>query len=368
MGKPKRSPEEKATRLAARRRLLSEVRPFLPTLALGTVSALGSTYSNATLPRMLGKLLDANTSTTPSSSAASNSLYYTAGLLFVVGGVSSAVRTCCMNVVEVDLTNKLKVDAYNAMLQSRVDAIKDTDDEQNLSPALLSKTLDVSCVTAAKSLTSTTMSFLRSFSGTFNGLYNLFQISPQLTMYSGLIVPSVGVAAVVLSKVKKSYKAKMDKVNKQASRISAERLRNLPTVKLSGMESEEIDVYRGLLDESKRLSFGVAVSEGLYLGTIFSATASILGYTMVLGGSMVRKGKITGGQLTSYATYTFLLGMGAAGLAKAMGEFGAGVDAAVDVYNVGTNVNTDAAAATTTTSEISSGDIVMADLQVSATL
>ena len=49
---------------------------------------------------------------------------------------------------------------------------------------------------------------------------------------------------------------------------------------------------------------------------MFSATGFVLGGVMRAGGKLCKEGKLTPGQLTSYATYTALLGAGAAGVAK----------------------------------------------------
>ena len=153
------------------------------------------------------------------------------------------------------------------------------------------------------------------------------------------------------------YKAAQDAVATSANKLSEERLSNLPLVKLAGTESVEREAYASLMSEATRLSRKSAVADGVFLGSMFTSTAMVLAGVMSAGGRLCREGKLTPGQvsrsfvrserrtqssntilslaqLTSYATYTFLFGAGAAGVAKAMSEFGAGVDAAVEVYGL----------------------------------
>jgi ABC-type multidrug transport system fused ATPase/permease subunit len=318
-----------SARSSARRRLLLELKPVLPTFLLGIVSLLVSTYSNAILPKTLGLLLD---STSDGGSSTNKSVYRTAGLVFIVGGIGSSVRTACMSIIENHITNTLKSKTYKSLLHQSME------DSTIVPTAAQSKLLDVDCPLAASCLTSTTISFVRSFSGTVNGLTNLLQISPTLTLYSGLIVPSVGVGAIVLSKVKNRYKANLKTTQDTISNVSSEMLRNRSIVKLKGMETSEVTRYDDMLKLTESISKKVAIAEGVYLGSIFTSTAAILGYTMLLGGRMVKDKQITPGQLTSYATYTFLLGMGAAGLAKSVSEFGKGLDAAAGIYAIADEV------------------------------
>ena len=85
-------------------------------------------------------------------------------------------------------------------------------------------------------------------------MYMLFSISPQLTMYSGIVVPCVGVGSVVLSKLKKKYKAAQTEVEDEANKLSEERLMNLPLVKLSNTEEQEKAAYADLMAKTTKLS------------------------------------------------------------------------------------------------------------------
>ena len=77
--------------------------------------------------------------------------------------------------------------------------------------------------TAAHAVTSTLVSLVRSTSGTLNGLYMLWSLSPDLTLYTTLVVPCVGVGSVMLSKIKKKYKKQQDAVSDEANKLSEER-------------------------------------------------------------------------------------------------------------------------------------------------
>ncbi|GMH63769.1 hypothetical protein TrST_g12044 [Triparma strigata] len=322
--KPKKTPEEKAAAKVAKSRLFKRAREEWVTLSFASVAFVASTYANASLPKMLGRLLDDSSSSKPDTA-----LWTKAATLFCIGGLGSMVRTALLSQAETRIIAKMKNEVYTGLITADLSTTYDKD-------TLPSTTLVLHTLvpTAAHSVTSTLVSLFRSTSGTFNGMYMLFSISPQLTMYSGIVVPCVGVGSVVLSKLKKKYKAAQTEVEDEANKLSEERLMNLPLVKLSNTEEQEKAAYADLMAKTTKLSKKTSIAEGLFLGTMFSATGFVLGGVMRAGGKLCKEGKLTPGQLTSYATYTALLGAGAAGVAKAMSEFGAGVDAAVKIYGL----------------------------------
>ena len=96
--------------------------------------------------------------------------------------------------------------------------------------------------------------------------------------------------------------------------------------------SSQLSVYQSAVDAGTAISTAASLADGIFLGFLFTSTALTLSLVLSKGGDLVRTGKMTQGDLTSYATYTFLLGAGAAGVAKARGEFKDGVEASGDVW------------------------------------
>lgn len=61
------------------------------------------------------------------------------------------------------------------------------------------------------------------------------------------------------------------------------------------------------------------------MGFLFASSATGLLFVVRLGGKSVACGRLTPGQLTSFATYSFLLGLGTSGLVQALGEWTRGM-------------------------------------------
>ncbi|GMH58528.1 hypothetical protein TrRE_jg4384, partial [Triparma retinervis] len=317
-------------------------------LSAAFVSFFVSTYANASLPSMLGKLLDSSSK----SSTPDNKLRMKAGVIFLLGGLGSMIRTLCLGRIEGRLRGSLMKKVMEATLSKDVETIKQhvavVEEEEkgkekgkngkDSNPPTTPNTpspsyiLSTSIPSTTKTLTSTLPSFVRSLSGTFNSTYMLLSLSPGLTLYAGILVPTVGVGSVILSKFKSKQRKKREALEQLAEEIAAERIANVKLVKSSGTEASELAVYRSSVDACTAVATSQSLADGVFLGFLFTATALTLSTVLSKGGALVREGRMTQGDLTSYATYTFLLGAGAAGVTKARGEFKDGVAASGAVW------------------------------------
>ena len=227
-------------------------------LSAAFVSFFLSTYANASLPSMLGKLLDSSSK----SSTPDNKLRAKAGFIFILGGLGSMTRTLCLGRIEGRLRGSLLKKVMQATLSKDVETIKQhvavVEDEKegekkeeekkkkgSKAPATPtdpspSYILSTSVPSTTKTLTSTLPSYVRSLSGTFNATYKLLNISPSLTLYAGILVPAVGVGSVVLSKIKGKQRKKREALEQRAEDIATERIANIKLVKAAGTEDKEV--------------------------------------------------------------------------------------------------------------------------------
>jgi ABC-type multidrug transport system fused ATPase/permease subunit len=70
------------------------------------------------------------------------------------------------------------------------------------------------------------------------------------------------------------------------------------------------------------------------MGFMFAATGGALYMVFNAGGRDIAAGRMTSGELTSFATYSFLLGLGTSGVFKALGEASQGLVCADRVYRL----------------------------------
>lgn len=222
-------------------------------LSAAFVSFFLSTYANASLPSMLGKLLDSSSK----SSTPDNKLRAKAGFIFILGGLGSMTRTLCLGRIEGRLRGSLLKKVMQATLSKDVETIKqhvavvedEKEDEKKKKGSKAPATptdpspsyiLSTSVPSTTKTLTSTLPSYVRSLSGTFNATYKLLNISPSLTLYAGILVPAVGVGSVVLSKIKGKQRKKREALEQRAEDIATERIANIKLVKAAGTEDKEV--------------------------------------------------------------------------------------------------------------------------------
>jgi ATP-binding cassette subfamily B protein len=117
------------------------------------------------------------------------------------------------------------------------------------------------------------------------------------------------------AKLKKA-RAEQDKRRVQAEAFTTERLASIRTVRTFAREKHELEQFQAISRPAMAAQSDAASAHGKFMGTVDfgvkSATVGLIGF----GASMVRKGSLSAGGLTSFVMYTTLVGLGIAGLYK----------------------------------------------------
>ena len=313
------------------------------------------------LPKLLGRLLDEKSSTTCDTSTGSASK----ALAFVVigGGFASFLRTTMLNRAQDNIAQRLRTTLFSAVLtnkdmewfvsgggsDTKTTAGKESENmEENYatsenvtetkasssSPGAISSILTEDVNKASESVTTVFANILRSCSSCAFATYHMISLNPALFGISVSIVPVIGAAAVVLNKFVKKATAKQRECAEQASAFAEERISHIMTVKLANREKYEVDKYVELQNDCVELGRKVNSAKGIFMGFTFAATGGALYMVFSSGGQAVASGRMTSGELTSFATYSFLLGLGTSGVFKALGERTQGIVSADRVYRL----------------------------------
>lgn len=299
------------------RRLWVYARPDLPALMLGGVAFVGSTASNAAMPTLLGRLLDhasSPASASCNSDGSAGDILPITAIVFILGGIASATRTYWLGVVEGRIVARLRGALFRSIMSRPLSF-------HEAPPHSLSLSLQTDTADSASSLTSTSVSFLRSLSSTLNSVTQLLRLSPSLTLLAVSMIPPIGVTAVALASKQKKLTEQHRKIEEEAAMICGEAIDHVATVRLCGRASHEADNYEESLLRVEAQAARIASVRGFFLGGIFACTAAALSAVIYKGGREVSEGKMTAGNLTSFASYTFMLGMGTSGMSKALGEW-----------------------------------------------
>jgi ABC-type multidrug transport system fused ATPase/permease subunit len=276
------------------------------------------------------------------------------------GGIASFLRTTMLNRAQDNIAKRLRTKLFGAVLVERdmewfvsgsgggaddsggreKDANK-SDKESNqtattnsISPGAIGTILTEDITKASESVTVTFANVLRGCSSCTFATYHMLTLNPTLFGISVSIVPVVGAAAVVLNKFVKKATAKQRECAEAAAAFAEERICHIETVKLANREESEVQEYVRLQEECVALGRKVSAAKGSFMGFMFAATGGALYMVFNVGGKAIADGRMTSGELTSFATYSFLLGLGTSGVFKALGESTQGLVCADRVYRL----------------------------------
>lgn len=346
------------------------------------------TTNNITaVPRLLGKVLDGHTTSSSSPTCANGtctlspsdsggkSTMSSLAVVVLGGGVASFLRTVCLNRAQDSIAARLRSQLFGALLihrdlefyqsssssssggsesdeedgndemsgdvkkaesekQKKKDASLEDASAVATSPGAIGTVLADDVGKVSEILTTTLANTIRSACSVSFATLNMIRINPSLLGLSVSVVPLIGSAAVVLNKFVKKVTAKQSEVKAQAASFAEERISHIATVKTSCREADEVDQYDQLQLEAARLGRAVSLAKGTFMGFMFAASSGALFLVFQTGGKAVSAGRMTSGQLTSFATYTFLLGLGTSGIMKASSEMAQGIVCAGRMYSL----------------------------------
>lgn len=363
---------DKSRKNEVKSRLNAEANMEIRPLALGTLAMMASALSNQALPKLLGKLLDEKSSSLSNvtcgvdgtcSAANSGSASKALALVVIGGGFASFLRTTMLNRAQDNIAKRLRTKLFSAVLtdrdmewfvsggggktgnESKSDESKKEDGangedgdsdgvSDSTSPGAIGSILTEDINKASESVTTTFANILRSCSSCAFATYHMVSINPSLFGVSVSIVPVVGAAAVVLNKFVKKATTRQRECAQEAAAFAEERISNIETVKLSNREKDEVEKYVELQEKCVQLGRQVSTAKGTFMGFMFAASGGALYMVFNAGGKAVGDGRMTSGALTSFATYSFLLGLGTSGVFKALGESTQGLVSADRVYKL----------------------------------
>ena len=359
--KGKKKPSlEKSRKKEVKKRLNDEASKDTVPLAIGTVAMMASALSNQALPKLLGRVLDENTVSCTDQTCIAGSGGASKAMAFVVigGGLASFLRTTMLNRAQDNIAKRLRTQLFGSLLTDRdmewfvsggsnSSSTKETEEDSSsdeaspdattsvsVSPGAIGSVLTEDITKASESVTTTFANILRSCSSCAFATYHMISLNPTLFGISVSVVPVVGAAAVVLNKFVKKQTAKQRECSEKAAAFAEERISHIETVKLANREKSEVEEYTRLQEECVQLGRKVSSAKGTFMGFMFAATGGALYCVFNAGGRAVAEGRMTSGELTSFATYSFLLGLGTSGIFKALGEATQGLVSADRIYNL----------------------------------
>lgn len=197
--------------------------------------------------------------------------------------------------------------------------------------------------------------FARQVASLIGGTIIIAFISPQLTATIIILVPSIVILAIYLSKFIKKVSKEVLAATAQATVIAEESFQNIHTVKAFTNEYHESKKYRKAVDIIQKLAIKAAVFRGSFVSFILFAFIGALVFVLWRATGLVENGTITIGALLAYVGYTIFIGGSVAGMgdlwSKIVSSLGA-ADRIVEVLDMDSETKIEPIASTPTQGNI----------------
>ncbi|SGY34064.1 BQ5605_C002g01585 [Microbotryum silenes-dioicae] len=191
------------------------------------------------------------------------------------------------------------------------------------------------CGIVGESLTRELSEGLRALVTATVGIGAMLWISAKLTAVMMLIVPPISIAAVFYGRYLKKLSRRTQQAVGEMVAVSEERLASIRTVQaFNAVEPLETQRFSEKVDKIFGLAKKEAFASGLFYGGAgFAGNLSLIAL-LTYGGTLVAKGALTTGQLTSLMVYTFYIGSSLFGLTSFFGTIMKGLGASSRIFEL----------------------------------
>ncbi|KAI5478724.1 ABC transporter [Pseudohyphozyma bogoriensis] len=167
------------------------------------------------------------------------------------------------------------------------------------------------------------------------GIIAMSLISPHLTLAMLAIVPPISVAAVFYGRFLKKLSRQTQKAVGEMVAVSEEKLGGVKTVQaFNTVSPKEEGLFKEKVNQILGLARKEALASGLFAGgTGFAGNMALLGL-LSYGGTLVSRGEITVGALTSLIVYTAYIGGSLIGLTSFFGTIMKGLGASSRIFEL----------------------------------
>ena len=313
-------------------RLIKIARPEARWLGLAFLFLLTSSSITMSIPFSIGKILDLATKD-PSEGATLFGLelsqfYVALAAVLTLGASANYGRIIILRIVGERIVARLRSQLYRRTYVQNAEFF-----DANRVGDLLSR-LSSDTVIVGKSITQNLSDGLRALVSGGAGFAAMAWVSLKLTSVLCLMFPPIALGAFIYGRMIRNLSRKIQRNLGTLTKISEERLGNVRTSQAFAGEIQEVGRYN---HQIKKI-FALGKREAIISATFFSSSGLIGNMTILTllysGGSMVKNGVISIGDLTSFLMYTAYAGSSLFGLSSFYSELMKGVGAASRLFEL----------------------------------
>lgn len=313
-------------------RLIKIARPEAKWLGLAFAFLLTSSAITMSIPFSIGKILDLATKD-PSEGGMLfgldlNTFYFALAGVLTVGAAANYSRIIILRVVGERIVARLRSQLYRKTYVQDAEFF-----DANRVGDLISR-LSSDTVIVGKSITQNLSDGLRAIVSGGAGFAAMAWVSLKLTSILCLMFPPVAIGAFFYGRMIRNLSRKIQKNLGTLTKIAEERLGNVRTSQAFAAEIQEVGRY----NRQVKNIFALGKREALISATFFSSSGFLGNMTILVllysGGTMVKNGVISLGDLTSFLIYTAYAGSSMFGVSSFWSELMKGVGAASRLFEL----------------------------------
>ena len=313
-------------------RLIKIAKPEAKWLGLAFTFLLISSTITMSIPLSIGKILDLATKDASESGTLFgldlSQFYIALGCVLTVGAAANYGRIIILRIVGERIVARLRSQLYRRTYVQNAEFF-----DANRTGDLISR-LSSDTIIVGKSITQNLSDGLRAIVSGGAGFAAMGWVSLKLTSILCLMLPPVAIGAFFYGRAIRNLSRKIQRNLGTLTKIAEERLGNVRTSQAFAAETQEVGRYN---HQIKKI-FALGKREALISATFFSSSGFLGNITILAllysGGSMVKSGVISIGDLTSFLMYTAYAGSSLFGVSSFYSELMKGVGAASRLFEL----------------------------------
>ena len=164
----------------------------------------------------------------------------------------------------------------------------DNDDDDTttiaFTPAVVSSILEQNVNQISQAMTMSLMNGLRSTSALLYSTYQMIYLDVGLFGITLIVIPMVGIGAIILRQVIQQMEKYQYQLAIQATQFVEERLQQYAWIQTSAKQIQEVQYYQEkILQQEAKYHDRIALFKGIYMGFVFTASATALISIVVKG-------------------------------------------------------------------------------------
>ncbi|PWN35298.1 putative ATP-binding cassette transporter [Meira miltonrushii] len=319
------------------RRLISMASSQRKTIIIALALLIVSASVSLAVPFAIGKVIDFFTAAFENGTGDKPTLFgfgfgsvaLLLTVIFAIGAVAKAGSNILLELAGVRLIQRMRTMAYGNALKQEVEWA-----DRGAGDVVSRLSVDTNIV--GEAITSDIGDGLRAGVTVLFAGSAMFLISTQLTLLMMAVVPPAAIGAVFYGRYLRDLTNRTQEAVGEMTRTAEERLNGpaFRTITAFNTQAEESKRFEGKVQSIVELQTKEAYASGFfYAGTGFVGNCAIL-TLLTYGGSLVAKGVITVGDLTSLLMYTAYLGGGLANLTSFFASIMRGIGAGARVFGL----------------------------------